>query len=415
MKEQTVKSSHCGVERSNVLYARAKAVVPGGLYGHFGSAVRPEGPKFFASSAGSRFVDVDGNEYVDYVCGYGPNILGYDHPTVEAAVQREQRLGGAVSLASPLLVELAERLVETVTIADWAVFGKNGTDSTGLAAMIARAATGRDRILKVEGGYHGVAPWMQAGRAGTTSADGDCVLTVRWNDVQGFDRVIAEHGENIACFMSSPYHHPVLEDNQLPAEGYWAHVEAVCRAKGIVLIVDDVRAGFRLHLAGSNVAFGFAPDLICFGKAIANGHPLAALVGTDALKQAASEVFYTGTQFYSGAPMAAALATMDELAQADAPARLRTTGEKLNAGLVEAASAHGFELIASGPPAMPYYRIANVDRALHMAWIDECVRRGVYLLGYHNHFLSLAHTSADLEHTWDAAEAAFKALAEQQG
>ena len=415
MKESTAKNPPRGVERSNALYARAKAVVPGGLYGHFGSAVRPHGPKFFASSAGSRFVDVDGNEYVDYVCGYGPNILGYDHPTVEAAVQREQRLGGAVSLASPLLVELAERLVETVAIADWAVFGKNGTDSTGLAAMIARAATGRDRILKVEGGYHGVAPWMQAGRPGTTSADGAGVHTVRWNDVQGFDDAIAEHGENIACFMSSPYHHPVLEDNQMPAEGYWAHVEAVCRAKGIVLIVDDVRAGFRLHLAGSNVAFGFAPDLICFGKAIANGHPLAALVGTDALKQAASEVFYTGTQFYSGAPMAAALATMDELAQADAPARLRATGEKLNAGLVEAASNHGFELVASGPPAMPYYRIANVDRATHMAWVDECVRRGVYLLGYHNHFLSLAHANADLEHTWEAAEAAFKALAEQQG
>ena len=149
MKEQTGKNPPCGVEQSNVLYARAKAVVPGGLYGHFGSAVRPDGPKFFGSSAGSRFVDVDGNEYVDYVCGYGPNILGYDHPTVEAAVQREQRLGGAVSLASPLLVELAERLVETVAIADWAVFGKNGTDSTGLAAMIARgrrpAATGFSR------------------------------------------------------------------------------------------------------------------------------------------------------------------------------------------------------------------------------------------------------------------------------
>ena len=415
MKEPMGKIPPYGVERSNALYARAKAVVPGGLYGHFGSAVRPRGPKFFASSAGSRFVDVDGNEYVDYVCGYGPNILGYDHPTVEAAVQREQRLGGAVSLASPLLVELAERLVETVAIADWAVFGKNGTDSTGLAVMIARAATGRDKILKVEGGYHGVAPWMQAGRAGTTSADGEGVHTVQWNDVRGFDDAIAEHGENIACFMSSPYHHPVLEDNQMPAEGYWAHVEAVCRAKGIVLIVDDVRAGFRLHLAGSNVAFGFAPDLICFGKAIANGHPLAALAGCEALKRAASEVFYTGTQFYSGAPMAAALATMDELAQADAPARLRAMGEKLNAGLVEAASAHGFELIASGPPAMPYYRIANVDRATHMAWVDECVHRGVYLLGYHNHFLSLAHASADLEYTWEAAEAAFKALAEQQG
>ena len=402
-----------GVEQSNALYARAKAVVPGGLYGHFGSAARPRGPKFFARSAGSRFVDVDGNEYIDYICGYGPNILGYNHPAVEAAVQREQRLGAAVSLASPLLVELAERLVETVAAADWALFGKNGTDSTGLAVMIARAVTGRDKIVKVEGGYHGVAPWMQAGRAGTSIADGADVLQAKWNDVASFDAVVAEHGEDVACFISSPYHHPVLQDNEMPAEGYWAHIEATCRAKGIVLIVDDVRAGFRLHLAGSNVAFGFTPDLVCFGKAIANGHPLAALVGSDALKQAASDVFYTGTQFYSGAPMAAALATLRELAQADAVYALREIGAKLNAGLVEAARAHGFELIASGPPAMPYYRIANVDVDTHMAWIDQCVERGIYLLGYHNHFLSLAHAEADLEQTWEAADGAFKALAAQ--
>ena len=397
------------VRKSDDLFARAKAVVPGGIHGHFGSALREGGPKFFASSAGSRFTDVDGNEYIDYVCGYGPMILGYNHPAVDAAATKQQRLGHAVSLASPMLVELAEHMVEKIAAADWALFGKNGTDATGLAAMVARAATGRDIIVRVEGGYHGVAPWMQAGRPGTTGEDGANVLSVRWNDAQGFDDLVAEHGERIAGFISSPYHHPVLADNEMPADGYWAHIESVCRAKGIVLIVDDVRSGFRLHLAGSNVAFGFTPDLICFGKAIANGHPLSALVGSDALKQAASDVFYTGTQFHSGAPMAAALATMRELERLDAAERLRIVGEKLNAGLVQAAAANGFELIASGAPAMPYYRLANVDRETHFAWIDECVQRGVFLLGYHNHFLSLAHTDADLAQTWEAADAAFKA------
>ena len=397
------------VRESDALYARAKAVVPGGIHGHFGSAVRASGPKFFASSAGSRLVDVDGNEYIDYMCGYGPMILGYNHPAVDAAVVRQQRLGHAVSLASPMLVELAEYMVEKIDAADWALFGKNGTDATGLAAMVARAATGRDLIVRVEGSYHGVAPWMQAGRPGTTGEDGANVLSARWNDVQGFDELVAEHGDRIAGFMASPYHHPVLADNEMPADGYWAHIEAVCRAKGIVLIVDDVRTGFRLNLAGSNVAFGFTPDLICFGKAIANGHPLSALVGSDALKQAASDVFYTGTQFHSGAPMAAALATMRELEQMDAAERLRAAGKKLNAGLAQAAQDNGFALVASGAPAMPYYRLANVDRETHFAWIDECVQRGVFLLGYHNHFLSLAHTEADLAQTWEAADAAFKA------
>ena len=400
----------CNVEKSNALYAKARAVIPGGIFGHFGAAVRDVGPKFFARSEGARFWDIDGNEYIDYMCGFGPMILGYNHPAVEAAAQAQQQLGQAVSLASPVMVELAELLVEQIDSADWALFGKNGTDSTSLAVMIARAATGRQKIIKVEGAYHGVAPWMREGHRGAIPADSEQVLKVQWNDVASFERLLAEHGDDIACFIATPYHHPVLADNEMPAPGYWARIEALCRAQGIALIVDDVRTGFRIDLAGSHRAFGFTPDMICFGKAIANGHPLAALAGSDALKQTASEVYYGGTQFFTGAPMAAALATLRELEQADAVPRMRETGARLSEGLVQAARANGHELIASGAPAMPYYRLANVPMRRHVEWVDECLKRGVYLLGFHNHFLSLAHTQAALEYTWEAADAAFKAL-----
>ena len=398
------------VDKSNALYARAKSVIPGGIFGHYGGSMRDGGPKFFSRSEGAHFWDVDGNEYIDYMCAFGPMILGYNHPVVDEAVRAQQRLGHAVSLASPVMVELAERLVEQITAADWALFGKNGTDATGLAVMIARAATGREKIVRVAGGYHGVAAWMRAGSAGAIPADSAAVLTVAWNDADGFERLINENGNTIACFIASPYHHPALADSELPANGYWQRIEALCRANGIVLILDDVRAGFRVHLAGSNRAFGFTPDMICFGKAIANGHPLSALVGADALKQTASEVFYTGTQFYSGAPMAAAIATLDELRKFDAIGQMNALGAKLNSGLIDVAKTHGYELIASGVPAMPYYRLANVPRTIHFAWIDECVKRGVYLLGYHNHFLSTAHTEADIKHTLDVADAAFGAV-----
>ena len=398
------------VDKSNALYTRAKAAIPGGIFGHYGSSVRETGPKFFSRSAGAHFWDVDGNEYIDYMCAFGPMILGYNHPMVDEAVRAQQRLGHAVSLASPVMVDLAERLVEQVAAADWALFGKNGTDSTNLAVMIARAATGREKVVKVAGSYHGVAAWMRAGQPGSIPDDGAAVLTVPWNDVEGFEQLVRAHAGEIACFIASPYHHPTLADSEMPAEGYWARIEARCRANGIVLIVDDVRTGFRIDLAGSNVAFGFTPDMICFGKAIANGHPLAALVGVDALKQTASEVFYTGTQFYSGAPMAAAIATLQELRNGNAVERMRDTGTRLSGGLVDMANSHGFELVASGAPAMPYYRLANVAKATHFAWIDECVRRGAYLLGYHNHFLSTAHAETDLQRTWDIADAAFDAV-----
>ena len=399
-------------DRSNALYARAKNVIPGGIFGHYGSSVRESGPKFFSRSEGAHFWDADGNEYIDYLCAFGPMILGYNHPPVDEAVRRQQRLGHAVSLASPVMVELAERLVDQVAAADWALFGKNGTDATGLAVMIARAATGREKIVRVAGGYHGVAAWMRAGSPGAIAADGAAVMSVAWNDANGFERLVAEQGSDIACFISSPYHHPTLADSELPAEGYWSRIEAACRARGIALIADDVRTGFRIDLAGANVAFGFTPDMICFGKAIANGHPLSALVGADSLKQTASEVFYTGTQFYSGAPMAAAIATLEELGKCDAVRQMNDAGTKLSQGLVDVASARGRKLVVSGVPAMPYYRLADVPRAVHFAWIDECVKRGAYLLGYHNHFLSTAHAPEDLQRTWDIADAAFGAVDE---
>lgn len=402
--------------KSEALFTRAKAVIPGGLYGHYAGSITRPGPRFFASSGGAHFTDVDGNDYIDYMCAYGPMILGYNHPTIDAAAQAQYRLGNTVSLASPVMIELAEVLVDMVDAGDWALFGKNGGDSTSLAVRIARAATGRTKLVKVNDGYHGVAPWMIASMgddrvmAGITPGDGADVLQVPWNDAGAFEQLIRDNPGEIACFISSPYDHPVMRDNSLPADGYWEKIESLCRENGIVLIMDDVRAGFRVDLAGSNVAFGFEPDLICFGKAIANGYPLSALMGTDALKQAATDVFYTGTQFFNAAPMAAAKANLLELQKVDAATRMTATGNAFRDGIVDVAKQQGFDLVVSGVPAMPYLRLDGVSTATHFAWIDECVKRGVYFLGYHNHFVSTAHTAEDLQHTFEIANEAFGVL-----
>ena len=398
------------VSTSNSLYERAKKVIPGGINGHYGFSVRKDGPKYFSRSEGSRFWDVDNNEFIDYMCAYGPMILGYNHPAVDEAALKQLKAGNTVSLASPVMVELAETLVDMVTAVDWALFSKNGGDGTSLAALVARAATGRQKLVKVNEGYHGVAAWMQDERTGSIPADSEHVIQIPWNDAQALQNVIDQYPDDIAGFISSPYDHPVFRDNELPADGYWQQIEALCRKNDIVLIVDDVRAGFRINLAGSNVAYGFTPDLICFGKAIANGYPLAALAGSDALKQAAQDVYFTGTQFFNAAPMAAARATLLELQKIDAANVMTNIGNKLNEGLIDVAAAHGYDLVPSGVPAMPYYRLANVDSKTHQKWIDECVGRGVYLLSYHNHFVSTAHTDADLQRTFEIVDDAFTAL-----
>ncbi|MFL2698296.1 MAG: aminotransferase class III-fold pyridoxal phosphate-dependent enzyme [Gammaproteobacteria bacterium] len=406
MKNTTYK-----IDQSDILLSQAREVIPGGIFGHYKYAIRNTGPKFFSKAQGAYFWDVDQNKYIDLMCAYGPSILGYNHPGVEEAANSQASKGNTVSLASPVMVDLAVTLVDMVDAADWALFGKNGGDSTSLAVMVARAATGKEKIVKIHDGYHGVAPWMQnEGSPGIISSDSNTVLKVNWNDLESLEDLLDKHADEIACFISSPYDHPVSRDNELPNNGYWQGVSSLCKKHGIILIIDDVRAGFRIDLAGSNVAYNFTPDLICFGKAIANGHPLSALVGTNDMKDAAEQVYFTGTQFFSASPMAAANATLIELKRIDAAKKMTKLGNKLNNSLVQVANELGYNLIASGVPAMPYYRLEGVDTKTHFKWIDECVRRGVYMLGYHNHFVSTCHTDEDIDSITDIARQAFLAL-----
>ena len=405
-----MKNTTYEVKKSDEFFKKAKEVIPGGIFGHYKYAVRDSGPKFFSKSEGAYFWDLDDNRYVDLMCGYGPSILGYNHPEVEEAFKSSSEKGNTVSVASPVMVDLAAKLVEMVDIADWALFGKNGGDATSLAVMIAREFTGKKKIIKIDDGYHGVAPWMQdKDRPGIISSDSEHVLKVKWNDISSLEKLLTQNND-IACFISSPYDHPVMRDNSLAETGYWETVTKLCKKHNVLTIVDDVRAGFRINLRGSNVSFNFEPDMICFGKAIANGHPLAALVGKESLREAAESVYFTGTQFFSGPPMAAALATLEELEKVDAPSVLIKYGEKLNQRLEGVASEKGFNLIASGMPSMPYYRLEGVSFETHIKWIDECVKRGVYMLAYHNHFVSLAHSEEDIDFIEAAARQAFENL-----
>ncbi len=406
-----MKNTTYEVKKSDEYFTKAKKVIPGGIFGHYKYAVRESGPKFFSKSEGAYFWDLDDNRYVDLMCGYGPSILGYNHPEVEEAFKSSSDKGNTVSIASPVMVDLASKLVDMVDIADWALFGKNGGDATSLSVMIAREFTGKKKIIKIDDGYHGVAPWMQdKNRPGVIASDSEHVIKIKWNDLEELENLLGQGNNDIACFISSPYDHPVSRDNSLPNEGYWEKVTSLCKAHGILTIVDDVRSGFRINLKGSNVAFGFSPDMICFGKAIANGHPLASLVGKEEIKTAAERVYFTGTQFFSAPPMAAAIATLNELEKVDAPTKLIDYGKKLNARLEAVASEKGFNLVSSGVPSMPYYRLEGQSFETHIKWIDECVKRGVYMLSYHNHFISLAHKEEDIDFIESAARQAFESL-----
>jgi len=406
--------------KSQELFKKAVDIIPSGIYGHFSPAPLipvTDYPFYVEKAKGSKFWDVDGNEFIDYMCAYGPMVLGYNNPVIDAAADEQRQKANCASAPAEVMVDLAQEMVNTIPIADWAFFAKNGADMTTYSLMVARAHTGRDKIIRLKGGYHGTAPWTQSpDHHGITFNDAQDIVMGEWNNYEALEKYVHEHKGEIAGIISTPYHHPAFEDNVMPAEGYWKKVESLCKNEGIVLIVDDVRAGFRLDMGGSNELFGFKPDLIAFCKAIGNGYPISSLVGTKELINAASNVFHTGSYWFSAEPMAAALATIREMKRMNSVKIMEDIGLKLEKGLVDLAKDHGYNLKVTGHPSMPYYRITDdPSLMLHQQWCGECTKRGAYFTSHHNWFMSAAHTDEDIAKTINIADEAFKAIRNNKG
>jgi len=406
-------------EKSRAWFDRATKVIPSGVYGHLGPAEGnfipvTQWPLLGDKAQGAYFWDVDGNKYIDYMCAYGPNVLGYNDPDVDKAALAQAKIGNCTTSPSYKMVELAELMVDTVKSADWAFFAKNGGDVTTAAIMCARAHTHKKKIVFVSGFYHGVAPWTQkVDYPGVLPEDVANNLYIPWNDTAALERVIAEN-DDIAAFISTPYMHGNYLDNVLPAEGYWQKVRELCTANGIVLIVDDVRCGFRLSLAGSDAHYGFEADLICFCKAIANGWNVSCLCGKEEFKGAMSALSYTGSYWMSAIPFAAGIANINKMRKLNLPAILLEKALKVTGGLKAAAANNGFDLVVSGEPALFYLRVANDDSLfLHQEWVAEMVSRGIFITGHHNHFLCYALSDEDINLTMEVADEAFKAVAKR--
>ncbi len=403
--------------KSKELFERAAKVIPGGIYGHLGPAngcfIPKEAFPFFSDHAeGAYFWDADGNRFIDYMCAYGPNILGYNDPDVDRAAMEQAKRGNCVVSPSSVMIDFAEELVSTVAMADWAFFAKNGGDVTSLAIMTARAATNRKKTILVRGNYHGVAPWTQGnGCGGVLAEELSNNLYVDWNDYEQVENLVKKYPGEIACFMSTPYWHGNFVENQLPAREYWQKIRKLCTDNGIVLAIDDVRCGFRLDMEGSDHYFGFKADLMCFCKALANGWNVSALCGVEKLRNAVNDVFFTGSYWMSAIPFAAGIATLRKMKKLGGPVMLMEYGKRLTAELVKLAASRGFELVVSGAPSMWYMRIADdPSLMLHQRWIAECVKRGVYFTNHHNHFVNYSMREKEMNFTLEVADEALKAI-----
>jgi len=405
-----------GESRARGLAERAARVIPNGMYGHQSVARMPPGtPQFFERASGASLWDSDGRRYLDFMCGYGPQLFGYGHEAIDRAyVEQMQRIDTATG-PSPVMVELAEAFTAMVSHADWAIFCKNGTDATTMALMAARAHRGRSKILVASGAYHGAAPWCTPLPAGITAGDRADLIQYTYNDVDSLEAAAEAAGDDLAGIFASPFKHDVLVDQELPDPAYAARARALCDEKDALLIIDDVRAGFRLARESSWAPLGISPDLSSWGKAIANGHPLSALLGNDRAREAAGKLYVTGSFWFSAAPMAAALATLELVRMSDYLERTVALGERLRAGLAGAAEAKGVRLSQTGPVQMPLIMVLDEDGGRDLdrgyAFCSGMMARGIYFHPWHNMFISAAMTEPDIDLAISAATEALGALA----
>lgn len=418
---------------SRALFERARRVSPGGVHSPVRAFKAVGGEPFFAArGAGSRLYDVDGNEYIDYVLSWGPLILGHGHPRVLEAVARAVEKGTHYGIPTPEEVELAEKIVELIPSVEMVRFVNSGTEATMSAVRLARAATGRDLILKFEGCYHGHGDSFLAkagsglatlGIPSTPGVPEDITrltLTVEYNDREGVERVLAEHGDALAAIILEP----VVGNAGLimPDAGFLELLREGTRRVGALLIFDEVMTGFRVALGGAQARFGVRPDITVLGKVIGGGFPVGAYGGSrDLMSQVAPEgaVYQAGTLSGNPVAMAAGLATLRVL-QEEAPYdELEERCGRLVEGVVSTARALGVP--ASGAvagsmwgvyfcegPVRNFADALKVNRELFAAYHRRCLEGGVFFApsAFEAGFVSTAHGEDDIERTIEVVRAA---------
>lgn len=423
--------------KSAAIFEQAKKYIPGGV----SSTNRVTDPNLvFTKAEGAYIYDAEGRRYIDYHAGFGPPILGHSHPEVNRRVAEALAQMDLVGIGvSEIEIQLAQKIVQHIPSADKVMFSNSGSEATYYALRIARAATGRRKILKFQGCYHG---WHDAvlmniispagkigqkdpGSAGMSPGVVDDTIVLPFNDVEEFTQTIEEQGDQIAAVILEIIPHNI--GCVLPRPEFLQALRKLTQQHGIVLIFDEVITGFRHGLGGYQQVAGVTPDLTTLGKAFANGYPLAALCGREDLMSRCApggDVFFAGT--YNGHPVgvAAALATIEILERPESYQHMFNLGDQMRAGLTEITRRHGIEATVVGfgsvfltyfmsGPINNYSDLLRNDVEKFVAYRRRMIERGIYKLPVNlkrNH-ISLAHTQADIDQTLETADAVLKMLA----
>jgi len=425
------------MSQSEELFARAQRLIPGGVNSPVRAFNAVGGtPRFIRKAEGSRMWDADGQEYIDYVGSWGPMILGHAFPPVVEAIQKAAARGTSYGAPCVAEVELAERVVRLVPSIEKVRFVSSGTEATMSALRLARGATGRRKILKFEGCYHGHADGLLVaagsgmatlgipGSPGVPEGTVADTLTAPFNDLAAVEQVIDAHGRDLAAIIVEPV---VGNAGTLaPREGFLEGLRRLATACGAILIFDEVMTGFRLAPGGAQELYGITPDLTCLGKIVGGGLPAAAYGGPAALMDHVAPVgpvYQAGTLSGNPLAMVAGAVLLDHLVRPGNYERLDALTIRLQVGLSRAAQAAGVMMTVNRVgsmitpffcrgPVTDYASAKTSDTALFGRFFHGMLERGVYLppAQFEAAFLSLAHTERDVDQTVEAAAATLQAL-----
>lgn len=398
------------LSKSFAMFEEACGLVPGGVLGARKPTdfINGEYPIFLESGKGCRLTDVDGNEFVDFLCGYGPIILGYREEEVDEAVHEQiKNRGFCFTLTQKFQNLLAKKLKELVPSSEMSIFLKTGSDATSAAIRIARAHTGKLKVMRC--GYHGWHDWCVEMKGGIPKKFFEDVYEFQYNNLSQLEELMSTHGSDTAAIIMTPFGHPNHQKMQIPAPGFLESVKALAHKYGAVLVYDEIRTGFRVSMGGAQKYYGVTPDLTVLGKAIANGYPISVVTGKKEIMMAsASKLFISSTFFPNSESFVAALKTIEILERDKVLENIWEKGQGFMNGIQALIEKHDVGAELTGIPPMFYITFKADESGAYKSkrtdFYTELIRKGFFFTPFHHGYISYRHTQKDLDLTLNAID-----------
>ncbi len=409
------------LHRSFELFAEAKTLVPGGVLGARKPSdfIEGEYPIFLEYGKGCRLTDVDGNEFIDFLCGYGPIILGYREEEVDEAVIRQIRdKGFCFTLTQRYQNELAKKIREHVPCSEMSIFLKTGSDATTASIRIARAFTNRLKVMRC--GYHGWHDWCVEMKGGIPEKLYEDVYEFHYNRLDQLEDLMKKYGDQTAAIIMTPFGHPLHQKMEEPKPGFLEGVREIANRYGAVLIFDEVRTCFRLAMGGAQQRYGVTPDLAVLGKGMANGYAISVVTGkAEVMMAAAQKLFISSTFFPNSDSYIAALKTIEILERDNVLNQIWEKGNRFLKKIEAIIGKYDVGAELSGVAPMFFITFKRDEMGSHKAKRDEfytqLIRRGIFFTPHHHGYICYRHTDQDLDITANAIDEALAYVNEKHG